>query len=835
MLKKRQQKKAAESGGPVSDVTSVPSRASTPALSEPAAGEQKQDNIDEVFGAKNNSDTSWLSGLPRATSPPVRTTTPASLPSSTKSPPPIASLPTQAQSGPSSKEQELQKEVASLRSEIAKLQETMQRLPTLEGDVSAAQEKSKRLEALIEQERAQYSTLESQLEELRRETGVQFKNHEETISLLVSEKATLTSELHRLDEVEARAHNAEGSLEQEKRKNADLQSQLGKLRNHVSSITSALEGLQRKEKEMNEKHREQERQLQLVTASATEARKDAERYQRNLNELEEQIQNDDRLERVEASLKNTQERADELEFQLSKLKHTHTLLKTEKEVLDRQSSEFTETKINLESQNSDLRAKHDSALKELTDVTKERDALMAHKTSLEQSGQDKDATIAGLHAQLASAGTEISSQKRQVQTLQNDLRAAQKRVDDSERTQQRLQSEGTNLMRSLDELRPKVIELTEDKVQLSEKLAHLEHALRDRDGVISSLETSLEEAKQERESFQTEWKTKLSKAEQEQSQAATSSSEMEQGFSELQKELDNALDSIRALETERQSLRQDAQARLKEVEQLSNNWRSQAAEITKLQYELNERRAAQEEEESLLEQAQSEIESLRAEVASKTTEVEQLWQTQSSSSSSANGNPPSLNEEMLNSLRQQHALDLSASQSQIRALENSVFDAEARAHTLQKQVHGLEAQLALARPSSRLGQRSFSPNHLSRPSSRVQSHSELGRSSFSSSQRPPPPLSRSIFDQGLTPETRHKRKVSLSMLKARIESEVAAIGLPSRALSPVDSQPDPESPLQAELSHHHQINQTHGHHRPQFLDESHVFWCSSCSGELVVL
>lgn len=60
--------------------------------------------------------------------------------------------------------------------------------------------------------------------------------------------------------------------------------------------------------------------MQLATASAVEARKDAERSQQILKELEEQIQNDDRLELVEASLKNTQERADELEFQLSRLK-----------------------------------------------------------------------------------------------------------------------------------------------------------------------------------------------------------------------------------------------------------------------------------------------------------------------------------------------------------------------------------------------------------------------------------------------------------------------------------------------------------------------------------
>jgi len=220
----------------------------------------------------------------------------------------------------------------------------------------------------------------------------------------------------------------------------------------------------------------------------------------------------------------------------------------------------------------------------------------------------------------------------------------------------------------------------------------------------------------------------------------------------------------------------------------------------------------------MLDQSQKEVDSLRAGLAIKTAEVEQLRNNQSSS---FNSSPPLFDEEMLGSLRQQHALDLSASQSQIRALENSVFDAEARAHALQKQVYTLEARLAILQPGSRLGQRSFSPNHYpSRPLSRVQSHSEFGRSS----QRPFP---RPILDQNLTPETRHKRKVSLSMLKARIESEVVVNGPQSRALSPVDSRP--ESLLQNNLSYH----QTQSQH--QFLDDSHVFWCSSCSGELVVL
>lgn len=64
----------------------------------------------------------------------------------------------------------------------------------------------------------------------------------------------------------------------------------------------------------------QERQVQIAAAEAANSRKAADDFQRRLRELEEQVQADDRVERLEVSLKNTQDRADELEFQLAKIK-----------------------------------------------------------------------------------------------------------------------------------------------------------------------------------------------------------------------------------------------------------------------------------------------------------------------------------------------------------------------------------------------------------------------------------------------------------------------------------------------------------------------------------
>lgn len=54
-------------------------------------------------------------------------------------------------------------------------------------------------------------------------------------------------------------------------------------------------------------------------------RAQSEQYQRRVRELEEQIESDDRAEKLEGVLQNTQDRAAELEFQVSKLKQVGSL------------------------------------------------------------------------------------------------------------------------------------------------------------------------------------------------------------------------------------------------------------------------------------------------------------------------------------------------------------------------------------------------------------------------------------------------------------------------------------------------------------------------------
>ena len=285
--------------------------------------------------------------------------------------------------------------------------------------------------------------------------------------------------------------------------------------------------------------------------------------------------------------------------------------------------------------------------------------------------------------------------------------------------------------------------------------------------------------------------------------------------------------NVKHLEEERAEYRNIANHHMGEVDRLSTSLQSSTEQVTALRAELVERNDARQEAQEFLEHAREEMEALRAELATKDSEIERLQEATLPPTATTDSGPHSWDEEMLDAMKQQHELELSAAKSEIRHLETVVFQAEARAHSLQKQLSTMEDQLAHYRPSSR---GSGVPN---RTTSRVGISDELRRSSFGShrpSNLAPPP---SDFD-GLSAETRHKRKVSLSMLKARIDSEVA---VSKKGMSPAQKVASLPSVAEQDQDSSRSSPVIVGSARraPQFLDESHVFWCSSCKGDLVIL
>ena len=496
-------------------------------------------------------------------------------------------------------------------------------------------------------------------------------------------------------------------------------------------------------------------------------------------------------------------------------------MKSECEELERQCDTLQEKESDLEQRNATLHEECARTMRELAEVTSERDSLVSEKFSLQLQVEKTEHSTQELRRMVDKASSELAVQARQLQVLQGDLRMATRRADEAEKIQKDLQLEGTNLMRSLDEMRPKIVELTSEKLDLTEEVESLQRALRDREDTINELTSSLDDARGEIEKTDDQWQQKW----KEHAQTVVASSKMQAAHTELQDQLDNALQSLRNLESQRASQRQELVRNSSEIEHLNSKITGQREELSALKREseyqrvsevytlvfptpsLNDKFLLQNQLRDVLDQARQEIETLRYELRAKEEESEQ--------------GPRSLDDEFVATLRQQHALELSTAQSQLRAFEDSVFDAEAKAHTFQKQIVFLEEQLRQARSTSHVS-RSFSPAP-SRPASR--NEAELRRSSFSSHRsHVASPLSRVVLDQELSPETMHKRKVSLSMLKARMESEMT-VQPPSRALSPVYSLPGSSRPVSPVI----------GHRRPQFLDDSHVFWCSSCRGDLVIL
>ncbi|KAH9982746.1 hypothetical protein BGW80DRAFT_1264805 [Lactifluus volemus] len=647
------------------------------------------------------------------------------------------------------------------------------------------------------------------IEDLRAEV----QNQRQTIAVLVSEKMTLGGSPERLSDISTRAREVEVLLRDEQAASERFRERISQLENETKRHSATIEELSRRERDFEEKCREQERELKHTRSSAEGLKTEVEQSQGLIRELQERIQSDDRVAQLEASLQNVQDRAGELEFQLSKSKQAYVSLRADHDKVEATLEQKTTFVSSLETKVSELEGRHATAQKQLTSLTSELQSLRLEKSSLRSQVDDHFGTIAGLRKAAAQSISNEEELNRQLHQTQGELRNAIRRAEEAERIQHELQTEGSTLMRCLDEMRPKIVELTNAKLELSEKTNILEQAVRDRDGVIVQLETSLQAAQDQNESLNTKLLDAESAREKDLSTAQ-----------ETQDELQRAHASIRELEVERAGRRQLASKQVEDLDQPEG-------EIASLQQELEERKLADVEQQEFLERARTDIEVLRADLVTKVQEIDEL--RAELSIAAANSAPsPSLDKEMMNALKQQHRLELSAAQSQIRALQTAIFEAEARAHSFQRQLGQSEDQLAQLRASS-----SPSSSHVI-PRPRARNHSDDLRRVSLTQRRGSNNVSlnstHSTFGANLSPETRHKRKVSLGMLKARIDSEMAAAAIPpSRAASPQHvGDADSTSPA---LIPYATTNIHDGHKRPQFLDESHIFWCHSCRGELVVL
>ncbi|KAI1794014.1 hypothetical protein LXA43DRAFT_884897 [Ganoderma leucocontextum] len=852
MLKKRQAQKAAEVGsGPSTPrVTSpapriaspppVPSRTYSPASAEVAAPEPSATvSVPAPVQLPNGADSSWLSGLDRVDSDslPAPIATPS--PRHVAQPSPSVTSPHAVSSEPDDLKaliRDQKRAIEVLEADKASLTAAVDQARQTKGLLESERKKTAELGVTLQQMRTASEQLSQQLQHaLKAVSSLQAERDalsasQQTISLLVSEKASLSSSVERLEDAEAALKETETRLQDELSRSAKLQMRVSQFESEADASVSRIATLTENEKALTDKTRDKEREIHLLNGTLHDLRTQTEEDQRRVRELEEQIESDDRAEGLEETLKNTQDRADELEFQLSKLRQTHEALQAERSQAEDQLQQKIAAEADWQARHVEVERQHSAIQEQLSSVVAARDGLLGERTTLQIEIEGNKSLVSELQQKLAALASDLATNARQLKQVQAELRAANARADDAEKTQKELQAEGIGLMRSLDEMRPKIVELTDGKLMLSEKIDSLEKTIGARDNVIAQLETSLEELGEEKVSVERDRDGLRSTLDGERSALQKDSTELQQAYSELQTELTAAQRRAQDLEDERDKLRLVANSNVEEMRRLTDSLRLQTTQADALRMEVEERTQAQTESSEFLERAQTEMETLRAEYAQKDEELERLREATSVLPSRSDlSQPHSLDAEMLSALKQQHALELSAAHQQVRALETSVFNAEAHAHALQRHVSVLEdelAQLRPLRPSSRASSIQALPK---RTVSRTVGHSDdLRRASFQSHRPagPPPPSTLPAFE-GLSDDARHKRKVSLSMLKARIDSEVAA----SSHIPRPSSRNSKSSPSIPPPHHTH----TQPAKRPIFMDESHIFWCHSCQGDLVVL
>ena len=192
------------------------------------------------------------------------------------------------------------------------------------------------------------------------------QSQQRAIAFLVSEKAALTAELAHLEGLESgtymcgrrslprpcvlnpyftAVHEKESLLEQERSRCRELSDRVQQFQADSQAAVEQIRKLRSTERDLADKCREQvrlrpphtvdhlihetiiiqDREIYSLNSNLTDLRAEAESHLRRVRELEDRIQSDDRVERLEASLRNTQDRADELDFQLSRLKQVSSL------------------------------------------------------------------------------------------------------------------------------------------------------------------------------------------------------------------------------------------------------------------------------------------------------------------------------------------------------------------------------------------------------------------------------------------------------------------------------------------------------------------------------
>ncbi|KAF8711658.1 hypothetical protein RHS03_01439, partial [Rhizoctonia solani] len=641
-----------------------------------------------------------------------------------------------------------------------------------------------------------------------------------TISLLVEEKSNLGAQLTYFEDLEARSQETDRRLEENKALVEKLNTRVAELETSLRNATSANEDLTTKEREASDRVRELERSSTQSSRTISDLQAELKDQRARVRELEEQIEADDRVEVLERRLKSMQDRSEELEEKFNKSKQSASKLKVERDALESKYNASDEALNQAQQKLVELQTKCDQLNTEHLTLVTTHNSLESTKTDLSTRLADLEQQLERTIKELQDAVVTHANTKEQL----NEALALVSRGASTESTLATLQAENEGLLANLAEMRPKIVELTEAKLTLGEAIEARDKLVRDYETQIKTLESELADAHSQKDDSGnkiTEAKAHTSALEKQLDREKLAISEAYAAYEELQSRLTLVEEQFKESELSKAELRSRIEQSEDRANRLDTDLERRAREVTALLEEIEGRTRETAELRNFLDKSRTDLDAANSEIAAREDELSRL---RLNGSKSPTHDPTLAGETM--------ELELSTMRSRIRALEAEVFDAHAREHSLQRQVAELQdtskrinSSMTWGIEGGRLA--NSGRGQIGTDSHRVSGELEPTRASVGNSRAFPPNHAgrmnkMSALDASLPLETRRKRAVSLNMLRARILSEMAsgASGVsPNIRLANIGE----------EYSSAGTSNLVGGD------DEAHVFWCSACEGELVVL
>lgn len=448
-------------------------------------------------------------------------------------------------------------------------------------------------------------TLEERLGEVSQALAEEEEKSKHLSKLKAKQEATIVDleERHRKEQqvrqelervkrrLETELNDVKEQFNEKKTHVEELQQQLGKRENELSQALLRVEEEAAGKAQSQKNLRELESQLSELQEdldSERQARAKVEKQKRDLNEELEALRNE--LLDSEESTAAQEDLRSKREQELALLKKT----------LEEETSSH-------ESQISDLRQKHNSAIENLNE---QLDLLKKTKSSLEKAKANLEAEKAELTNEVGtlSASRQDSERKRkqlelQLQDLSAKLSDVEKsRADNMERAQ-KLQAELDSVSAQLEELETKATAAIKQASALENQLAEAQDLLQEETRQKLAINSRLRQIESEKENLQDQ----LDEEE------------------EAKKNLEKQVTFLNAQLTE---LKKRADEDAQQVASLEEIRKKQAKDIELLQRHIEELQAADDKLSKSKKKLQSEVEDLNMELESQRTKVSELEKKQ---------------------------------------------------------------------------------------------------------------------------------------------------------------------------------------------------------------